>query len=156
MFGDSPTTNAFIVIMEQETAVQFETTSRIHFGLAVKNLEESLAFYRDFVKQAANDSLREELEPGIESKIDPAGDIARVYRTFRTGHWRAASIYLDRLERKYPHWGEIFMAEAIAFYALQEPLRMKKALETACSLENPRACEDLQTLKRVNDLDLNP
>jgi catechol 2,3-dioxygenase-like lactoylglutathione lyase family enzyme len=32
--------------MTQESAVQFATTSRIHMGLAVRNLNESLAFYR--------------------------------------------------------------------------------------------------------------
>ena len=48
------------------------------------------------------------------------------------------------------------MAEAIAFYALQEPLRMKKALETACYLENTKACEDLKTLKKVHNLELMP
>ena len=31
--------------MKNESAVQFETTSRIHMGLAVKNLEQSVAFY---------------------------------------------------------------------------------------------------------------
>jgi len=106
--------------------------------------------------QQADDTLREELEPRIQPKIDPAHDIAKAYRYFRTGHWRPASIYLDRLERKYPHWSEIFMAKAIAFYALQDPLRMKKALEMACSLENTKACEDLKTLKRVQNLDLGP
>lgn len=106
--------------------------------------------------QQTDDTLREKLEPGIQPKINPAHDIARAYRYFRTGHWRPASIYLDRLEHKYPHWGEIFMAKAIAFYALQDPLRMKKALETACSFENTRACEDLNTLKRVHSLDLEP
>ena len=107
-------------------------------------------------KQEENDTLREELEPGIQPEVNPAYDIAKAYRYFRTGHWRPASIYLDRLKRKYPHWSEIFMAEAIAFYALQEPLHMKKALETACSLENTKACEDLNTLKRVHNLDLSP
>ena len=106
--------------------------------------------------QQADDTLREELEPGIQPKLNPARDIAKAYRYFRTAHWRPASIYLDRLEGKYPHWSEIFMAEAIAFYALQEPLHMKKALETACSLENTKACEDLKTLKRVHNLNLVP
>jgi predicted enzyme related to lactoylglutathione lyase len=32
--------------MSQESAVQFETASRIHVGLAVKNLERSVDFYR--------------------------------------------------------------------------------------------------------------
>lgn len=31
--------------MKNESAVQFETESRIHMGLAVKNLERSIAFY---------------------------------------------------------------------------------------------------------------
>src|SRR6188472_1940347 len=32
--------------MKNESAVQFETDSRIHMGLAVKNLERAVAFYR--------------------------------------------------------------------------------------------------------------
>src|SRR5262245_41801508 len=34
-----------------ESAVQFETDSRIHMGLAVKNLERSVAFYRTLFGQ---------------------------------------------------------------------------------------------------------
>jgi len=129
---------------------------RVESRIYPTDLIQAEILNRKIEMQAADDTLREELEPGIQSKINPAYDIARAYRYFRTGHWRPASIYLDRLERKYPHWDEVFMAKAIAFYALQEPLRMKKALETACALENPRACEDLQTLKRVHNLDLGP
>jgi catechol 2,3-dioxygenase-like lactoylglutathione lyase family enzyme len=37
--------------MNHEAAVQFETHSRIHMGLAVKNLERSVAFYRTLFGQ---------------------------------------------------------------------------------------------------------
>jgi catechol 2,3-dioxygenase-like lactoylglutathione lyase family enzyme len=37
--------------MKDESAVQFETNSRIHMGLAVKNLERSMAFYRTLLGQ---------------------------------------------------------------------------------------------------------
>ena len=37
--------------MKNESAVQFETDSRIHMGLAVKNLEQSVAFYRTLFGQ---------------------------------------------------------------------------------------------------------
>ena len=37
--------------MKNESAVQFETDSRIHMGLAVKNLERSVAFYRTLFGQ---------------------------------------------------------------------------------------------------------
>lgn len=37
--------------MTNESAVQFETTSRIHIALAVKNLEQSIAFYRTLFGQ---------------------------------------------------------------------------------------------------------
>src|SRR3954449_4706480 len=37
--------------MKHESAVQFETNSRIHMGLAVKNLERSVAFYRTLFGQ---------------------------------------------------------------------------------------------------------
>src|SRR6185369_2030884 len=37
--------------MKHESAVQFETNSRIHMGLAVRNLERSVAFYRTLFGQ---------------------------------------------------------------------------------------------------------
>ena len=37
--------------MKSESAVQFETDSRIHMGLAVRNLERSVAFYRTLFGQ---------------------------------------------------------------------------------------------------------
>lgn len=37
--------------MKNESAVQFETDSRIHMGLAVQNLERSVAFYRTLFGQ---------------------------------------------------------------------------------------------------------
>jgi catechol 2,3-dioxygenase-like lactoylglutathione lyase family enzyme len=37
--------------MTQQSAVNFATDSRIHMGLAVKSLEESVAFYRDLFGQ---------------------------------------------------------------------------------------------------------
>ncbi|HYT88920.1 MAG TPA: ArsI/CadI family heavy metal resistance metalloenzyme [Gemmataceae bacterium] len=37
--------------MNHESAVQFQTNSRIHMGLAVKNLERSVAFYRTLFGQ---------------------------------------------------------------------------------------------------------
>lgn len=37
--------------MKHESAVQFETNSRIHMGLAVQNLERSVAFYRTLFGQ---------------------------------------------------------------------------------------------------------
>ena len=37
--------------MKHESAVEFETNSRIHMGLAVKNLERSVAFYRSLFGQ---------------------------------------------------------------------------------------------------------
>lgn len=37
--------------MNNESAVQFETDSRIHMGLAVKNLERSVTFYRTLFGQ---------------------------------------------------------------------------------------------------------
>jgi hypothetical protein len=129
---------------------------RIESRIYPANLIQAEIQNKKIEKQEAGDTLRQELEPGIQAKVNPAYDIASAYRYLRTGHWRSGLIYLDRLERKYPHWGEVFMAEAIAFYALQDPLRMKNALEKACSLENTSACEDLKTLKRVHNLDLGP
>src|SRR5688572_1239660 len=37
--------------MKHESAVQFQTSSRIHMGMAVQNLEQSVAFYRTLFGQ---------------------------------------------------------------------------------------------------------
>lgn len=102
------------------------------------------------------ESLREEMEPAIPKAIEPAMDIARAYQLLRRKKWRRAIIYLDRLEIKYPNWGEVYMAKAIGYYVLHEPVAMKKALVKACKQGNKRACKDLETIKRVHDVDIAP
>ncbi len=101
------------------------------------------------------ESFQREMEPALSTAMDPAKEVAKAYRLMRNREWRMAVIYLDRMEIKYPHWGEIFMAKAIVYYALQEPLQMRKSLEEACGLGNPEACEDLKILKKVHSIDLD-
>jgi tetratricopeptide (TPR) repeat protein len=107
-------------------------------------------------KEDEKESLLEEMDPVLSKEIDPGKDIAKAYRLLRKGEWRMAMIYLDRLEKKYPNWGNIYMAKAIAFYSLNAPLEMKKTLEMACRLGNHQACDDLKDLKMVHNLDLTP
>jgi hypothetical protein len=101
-------------------------------------------------------SFREEMGPTIPKAIEPGMEIARAYRLLRRREWRRAIIYLDRLETKYPHWHEVHMAKAIGYYVLHEPVSMMKALEKACRQGNKRACNDLETIKRVHDVDIAP
>jgi hypothetical protein len=99
-------------------------------------------------------SFREELEPEIPRGSDPARDISKAYRLLRRKEWRMAVIYLDRLEGKYPNWGVLQMAKAMAFYAMHQPGQMKSALEKACHLGSPEACDDLKVLKKVHSIAL--
>jgi len=107
-------------------------------------------------KEDEKESLLEEMDPVLSKEIDPGKDIAKAYRLLRKREWRMAVIYLDHLEKKYPNWGNIYMAKAIAFYPLHAPLEMKKALEMACRLGKNGACDDLKNLKMVHNLDLSP
>ena len=97
-------------------------------------------------KEEMNFSLQEKLEQHTYKSIDPAQELSRAYRYIRRRHWRVAIIYLDHLEKKYPNWGEIYLAKAIAFYAVHEMQSMIDALKTSCSLGNREACEDLAGL----------
>ena len=81
-------------------------------------------------------------------------ELAKAYRLMRKRAWRVGIIYLDRLEVKYPNWGEISMAKAIGYYALHEAQQMKESIEKACDLGTDEACEDLKRLKKVHSLDL--
>ena len=106
-------------------------------------------------KQDRKEPFREEMEPTIGKETDPAKEVAKAYRLMRTRDWRMAMIYLDRLEIKYPNWGEIYMTKAVGYYALHAPRQMKKLLEKACGLGNEEACEDLKRLKKVHSVDLD-
>jgi hypothetical protein len=101
-------------------------------------------------KDQVHESFRKELAEPVSGVIDPGTELSRVYRLFRLTHWRAAMIYLDHLEKKYPHWGEIFLAKAIAFNELQRTAAMKKALQKACFLGNLESCDDLKMLVEVH------
>ncbi len=104
-------------------------------------------------KDEVEASFYEEMEQPISAGIDPGEDIARAYRLLRNKNWRMGVIYLNHLETKYPNWDEIYMAESLVYYILQEPVFMKKALNKACRLNNQIACDDLKNLKRVHEHD---
>ena len=101
--------------------------------------------------QEAKASLRSMLEPSIEPKVRPGRELATAYRLMRKGHLRPALLYLARLKDKYPHWGEAYLAEAIAHYIAHDLPAMHQALKTACAYNNTEACEDLKNLKRMHD-----
>jgi len=103
----------------------------------------------------AREPLKEELEPAITDKIEPGVDISQAYRLLRKEKLRPAMIYLDRLEKKYPNWAAIYMAKAMGFYLLHEPSNMRKELIRACTAGSANACDDLKSLKRVRQFELN-
>ena len=97
-------------------------------------------------KAAAAETLREEMEPALSSQLTPGRDIAKAYLLIHTGAVREAIIYLDRLERKYPHWPEIFQTRALAAYLQQDLSRMREELRRACELGQPEACGELKMM----------
>ncbi|UCD82658.1 MAG: hypothetical protein JSW26_14875 [Desulfobacterales bacterium] len=101
------------------------------------------------------ESFREEMEPQIIKTTKPGFDLAKAYRLMRRSKWRVSVIYLDRLEKKYPNWGAIFLAKSHAYYVLHEFPQMKGALAKACELDNTEACDDLEKLKRVHEHDFS-
>jgi len=107
-------------------------------------------------KEDSNESFKEEMEQKISETIDPGREIAKAYRLLRIKEWRMAIIYLDHLKKKYPNWGDIYMAKAIVYHAVREPYQMKEALEKSCHLGNDKACNDLKSLKRVHDMKMTP
>jgi catechol 2,3-dioxygenase-like lactoylglutathione lyase family enzyme len=64
--------------MKNESAVQFETESRIHMGLAVKNLERSIAFYSTLFGQGPTKTRPryakfEVAEPPVDLALNEVG-----------------------------------------------------------------------------------
>ena len=91
-------------------------------------------------------SLKEEMEPMVSPAVTPALDLSRAYRYISHGHWRMAIIYMDRLETKYPYWGELKLAKAIAYLEMNEQNRAISALASACHLGVQEACLKINAL----------
>jgi len=100
----------------------------------------------EFEKKEANFSLQEEMEPVVSPTIAPAQELSRAYRYIRRHHWRMAIIYLDHLEKKYPHWGALFLAKALAYLGMHESERAISALSSACYLGDQGACLKLNEM----------
>lgn len=84
--------------MNPESAVQFATNSRIHMGLAVNNLERSVAFYRTLFGQEPTKT-----RPGY-AKFEVAESTARLSSTGRarppkssSGSWTILGPARERL-----------------------------------------------------------
>lgn len=97
-------------------------------------------------KQEAAFPYSMEMEQPIMAVVDPAVELSRAYRYIRKQQWRIAIIYLDHLEKKYPLWGELFLAKAIALYGMNDTAQMTTVLRKACQLNNQEACQELRSL----------
>ena len=84
-------------------------------------------------------------EQPVMADIEPGRELARAYRYIRQRQWRIAIIYLDHLQKKYPAWGDLYLAKAVAFYGMNDPEDMKTALTKACRLDSREACSELQS-----------
>jgi hypothetical protein len=107
-------------------------------------------------KEDQAEPFSEEMEPKIAQEPHPGLEMAKAYRLLRRRQWRAAIIYLDRLEPKYPNWADLCMAKAMGYHALGEPLEMKRALERGCDLGSEEACLDLKSLRKTHGVNLTP
>ena len=150
-FGDMQMAVFCLVADEMRSSIIEEVYSVENNTSTVKI--KSSASLKDFVKagiqnEALNKkenhlSLREELDPVVSAKLDPALELSRVYRYLARDHWRMAVIYLDRLEEKYPYWGALYLARAAVYQGMHETEKMREALVTACNFGNHEACKQL-------------
>jgi hypothetical protein len=101
-------------------------------------------------KEEQGFSLQEEMEPTVPPGVDPARELSRAYRYIRKHHWRMAIIYLDHLEKKYPHWGALFLAKAMGFEGMHETQKAMDALSSACRLGNQDACVKIDAAKQAD------
>jgi len=127
---------------------------RIRASVAISDMIKAEKKDQKLEEKESQESFSEEMEPSVSHNIDPARDITKAYRLLRRKERRVAMIYLDALEKKYPHWGDVYMAKAIFYFAVREPGEMKKALKRACRFGNKEACSDLESMSKVHGIDL--
>jgi tetratricopeptide (TPR) repeat protein len=96
-------------------------------------------------KKEAHFAYRREMEQPVMPGIEPGRELSRAYRYIRQQEWRIAIIYLDHLEKKYPSWGDLYLAKAVALYGINDREGMHAALKKACRLDSQEACRELQS-----------
>jgi hypothetical protein len=119
---------------------------RIRSLLSLTDFVKAEIRNEELEKKEAHFSLKEELEPAVTPAIAPALEMSRVYRYIRNRRWRMAIIYLDHLDKKYPRWGDIYMAKATAYLGLHERRQAILALTSACNSGVRDACLKKQAL----------
>ncbi len=133
----------------------FDKDKRI-FSITIKGKLSLADFVRIEIMNAASEereahlTLKEEMEPKLSPEMVPGRELSKAYRYIRNHHWRMAVIYLDHLEKKYPHWGPLFYAKAVAFQGMHETEQALAALSAACRKGTKDACLRLHKLKPVN------
>lgn len=95
--------------MKNESAVQFETESRIHMGLAVKNLERSVAFYTTLFGQKPTKTRPryakfEVAEPPVNLALNEVGGATGPNNTvahfgIQVKSMQAVAVVADRLKK---------------------------------------------------------
>ena len=141
----SLTTNEIQVSMIDEKFYQDINSYYVKIKSEVTSIDFIKAQIKDteLEKNESRFSYSEEMEQPVSKVINPGEELSRAYRYIRKEQWRISIIYLDHLEKKYPHWGDVFLAKAIAFYGMDDIDKMVDALKTACSLNNQEACNEL-------------
>jgi hypothetical protein len=139
------TTNQIQISIMEEKFYKQTNSYYVKIKSEVTSIDFIKAQIRDVYleKNESGFSYREEMDQPISKTIDPAEELSRAYRYIRKEQWRISIIYLDHLEKKYPQWGDIYLAKAIAFYSTDQIDKMVDALKTACSLNNQEACNEL-------------
>jgi hypothetical protein len=119
------------------------------YYLKIKSEMTSIDFIKAQIKNSELDKnetrflFSKEMEQPISKIINPGEELSKAYRYIRKKQWRISIIYLDHLEKKYPHWGDVFLAKGIAFFGMDDIDKMLDALKTACVLDNQEACDEL-------------
>jgi hypothetical protein len=138
-------TNEIKAVMIDEKFYQDTNTYYVKIKSEVTSIDFIKAQIRDdeLDKNESSFSFSEEMEQPVSKNINPGEELSRAYRYIRKKQWRISIIYLHHLGKKYPHWGDIFLAKAIAFYGMDDIDKMTDALKAACALNNQEACNEL-------------
>ena len=95
-------------------------------------------------------SLQEEMEPTLTADLMPGLELSRAYRYIRHDQWRKAIIYIDNLEKKYPHWGDLFFAKGLGFEGMNENPQAMRAYLRGCERGYHPACGKFKALAAEN------
>jgi hypothetical protein len=86
---------------------QTTCTIRLHTVVRLSDFIDAQLASQELAREELRADFREKMEPAVSTPLKPGHLLARALQLIDQGEPRMAILYLDKLTRHYPKWGEL-------------------------------------------------